>query len=166
MSVNNPVVRHQGPTWPPIVHIALGCLLLIFWLLGTSIQIATSEAWFTHVPLSHLPTLAILLQPWQWLHGQLPANMLAPVAFAFGVQMATVFASIGVELPRYPSWRFHAARLAIVGLIGINSAGDWQSTQQYGTWGQFGFTMVVLFLTFVVLFLAIHSFLAAFSKMN
>lgn len=150
--------------WPPLVYVILGGLLFLVWLGGTAAQIQTSEAWIAHQDVKLLPTLAVYGQMWDFIHGQLPDTLVVPFIFAYGVQIALIATSIGVELPRHPAWRWWLALIASLALIVANSCGDFNYARAYGGWGQLGFTAAVLFITFVVGLLAIVCFIHAFKK--
>jgi hypothetical protein len=138
--------------WPPLALFILGGFGVVMWLSGTSIQVLTSEAWMMHTKLlwGHISPFTSYVQIWDFLNSHLAADLLIPFIFAWGVQMASILTSIGLELSREPAWYFWSCIVLMVALIGINSSGDFNSAQQYGTWGQLGFTGVILFLTFVV----------------
>ncbi len=151
-------------TWPPLVYLILGVFLILLWLGGTAAQIQTSEAWIMHSDVRGLPTLATYGQAWDFIRGRLPIVMLVPFMFAYGVQVALIVASIGVELPKHPKWRYVLSWVVVGLLICVNSAGDFVYSSSYGFWGQLGFTVVVLFITFVVGLLAIVCFIQAIHK--
>jgi len=172
MSTNNQEITRQQKfvngmgrvthTQPPIVYLALGFLCLFFWAIGTSTQVLTSEAWMMHRPLSQISFNAFG-QLWDAAHGQIPGEMQVPFLFGWRVQMALIFSSIGVELLRKPAWRWWLATGSCVVLIITNSCGDYQGSADYGFWGQWGFTAVIFFLTFVMMILAISAFKHAFT---
>lgn len=151
--------------WPPLVYVLLGFVLAGIWALGTSVQVLTSEAWFMGDDLKAIDFNAFG-QLWDAAHGHLPPSMLAPFIFGWGVQFALIVASIGIELPRYPAWRYYASWTAVIGLIAINSCGDFASSVQYGIWGQCGFTVVILFITFCMGLFAIMAFMHAWRLIN
>lgn len=150
--------------WPPLVDLIAGVFLLAIWLGGTAVQVLTSEAWFMHSTLTSFNVLAAYQQLWQFVHGDMSPSLLAPFMFAWGTQAALIVASIGIELPRHPEWRYKGAWGLMWVLILVNSAGDFSSTGSYGFWGQLGFTAVVLFATFVVGLLAVMCFVRAVNK--
>src|SRR5215471_17598752 len=84
--------------WPPLVYIILGVVLSAIWALGTSVQVLTSEAWMMHLDLKQINFNAFG-QLWDAVHGDLPAEMLVPFMFGWGVQFALIVASVGIELP-------------------------------------------------------------------
>lgn len=100
--------------------------------------------------------LSAIGQIWDFLWGHLAPGLLIPYTFSWGVQMATLIASIGVELPREPWYRFWGCIAILAIMISVNSCGDYQGAAPYGGWGQLGFTAVVLFLTFVVGLMSIN----------
>ena len=99
------LVQHMA-TWPPVVYAILGLFALLFWAGGTAIQVQTSEAWIMGVPLKDFPSIATFGQLWEFAWGRLPVTALVPFSFGWGVQVALIIASVGVELPRRPRWRF------------------------------------------------------------
>lgn len=140
--------------WPPLVYVVTGAALLGVWALGTSTQVLTSEAWMMHQSMNQINFTA-WGQLWDAVTGHLANGMYVPFMFGWGVQFALIVASIGIELPRHPIWRYYLAWIAVIGLIGVNSCGDYASSSQYGFWGQCGFTLVVFFVTFCMLLFAI-----------
>jgi hypothetical protein len=149
-------------TQPPIVYLGLGLLCSGFWALGTSVQVLTSEAWMMHTTMNNISFNAFG-QLWDAARGQLPGEILIPFMFGWGVQMALIVASVGVELPRQPEWRFWLSAGSCAVLIIANSCGDFSSSAMYGFWGQCGFTAVIFFLTFVMMIFAIMAFKHAFA---
>lgn len=88
--------------------------------------------------------------------------MLVPFFFGWGVQLALIVASVGVELPRKPAWRYWLAVGSCIVLIFVNSCGDFAGSADYGFWGQIGFSAVIFFLTFVMAIFTIMAFRHAF----
>jgi hypothetical protein len=162
---NNGHMLAHIATWPPLVYIALGTALGLIWALGTSVQVLTSEAWMMGQPMRQINFTAFG-QLWMAVTGHLAASMLVPFMFGWGVQFALIVASVGIELPPHPQWRYWTAWIAVIGLIGINSCGDFASSTQYGFWGQCGFTFVIFFVTFCMLLFAIMAFRHAWGKMQ
>lgn len=101
-------------------------------------------------------------QLWDAAHGQLGSELLVPFMFGWGVQMALVVASIGIELPRKPAWRWWLSVGSCAVLIIANSCGDFASSEKYQFWGQCGFTAVIFFLTFVMMLFTVMAFRHAF----
>ncbi len=153
-------------TWPPLVYFVLGVVCLLFWGMGTAVQVQTSEAWIMHANITDFPTLATFGQLWDFFLGQLPAKVLVPFTFGWGVQLALILASIGIELPPHPRWRYLLCWGVVIALIGVNSCGDFVYSGSYGIWGQLGFTGVILFVTFCVGLLAIVCFMQGFAKVR
>jgi len=151
--------------WPPLVYFILGVVCLGFWGAGTSIQVLTSQSWILGQELEQV-SFSPFGQIIDFISGNLKAEIVVPFGFAWGVQLALVVTSIGIELPRRPAWRYWSAVGATFVLIGANSCGDFFSSAKYGLWGQLGFTAAILFLTFCMLLFAIMSFKRAFELMN
>lgn len=151
--------------WPPLVYVVMGLALGGIWALGTSVQVLTSEAWMMHRALNQIDFTAFS-QLWQAVTGQLPPSMLVPFIFGWGVQFALIVASIGIELPKTPVWRYWLAWVAVIGLIAVNSCGDFASSGSYGFWGQLGFTIVIFFVTFCMLLFSIMAFKHAWTVMR
>ncbi len=151
--------------WPPLVYVGIGVALTAVWALGTSVQVLTSEAWMMNKPMSQIDFTAFG-QLWQAVTGHLAPEMLVPFMFGWGVQFALIVASIGIELPREPVWRYYLAWAAVIGLICVNSCGDFASSSHYGIWGQLGFTFTIFFVTFCMLLFAIMAFKHAWSVMH
>jgi len=151
--------------WPPLVYVLLGLALGGIWALGTSVQVLTSEAWMLHKEMRQIDFTAFG-QLWDAVTGHLPPTMLVPFVFGWGVQFALIVASIGIELPSHPRWRYWLAWIAVIGLIAVNSCGDFVSSTPYGFWGQWGFTLVIFFITFCMLLFAIMAFMKAWTVMR
>src|SRR5712692_246156 len=151
--------------WPPLVYVLLGLALGGIWALGTSVQVLTSEAWMLHKEMRQIDFTAFG-QLWDAVTGHLPPTMLVPFVFGWGVQFALIVASIGIELPSHPRWRYWLAWIAVIGLIAVNSCGDFVSSSNYGMWGQWGFTLVIFFITFCILLFAIMAFKQAWTVMR
>lgn len=149
-------------TQPPLVYAALGLVCGAFWALGTSVQVLTSEAWMMGTSMDRIRFTAFG-QLWDAAHGNLPGEMTIPFLFGWGVQMALVVSSVGVELPRHPAWRWWLSAGSCAVLIIANSCGDFASSVKYGFWGQCGFTAVIFFLTFVMMLFTIMAFKHAFA---
>lgn len=149
-------------TQPPIVYLLLGLVCLGFWALGTSVQVLTSEAWMMHQTMDKISFNAYG-QLWDACQGLLPGKMIVPFFFGWGVQLALIVTSVGVELPRKPEWRWWLAAGSCVVLIVANSCGDFASSAEYGFWGQMGFSAVIFFLTFVMMIFTIMAFKHAFT---
>jgi len=165
-------VQHQGrqmflhlASMPPLVYILVGLACLAVWALGTSVQVLTSEAWILHSSMQRIDFTAFG-QLGQALGGQLAPDMWVPFIFGWGVQFALIVASVGIELPPEPKWRFWLAWVSVVGLIAVNSCGDFASSASYGFYGQAGFTIVIFFITFCMLLFAIMAFKHAATLMR
>ena len=146
MSTNAEVIFHPLQS---LLYVIIGLGTLGIWALGTSVQVLTSEAWMMHESMSQIDFSAFG-QLWQALRGQLLPEMYVPFIFGWGVQFALIVASVGIELPRHPAWRFYLAWIVVIFLIGVNSCGDFVSSSQYGIWGQCGFTLVVFFVIMIL----------------
>lgn len=151
--------------WPPLVYVLIGLATGGIWALGTSVQVLTSEAWMMHRAMNQINFTAYG-QLYQAVTGQLPSEMLVPFAFGWGVQFALILTSIGIELPPHPRWRYWLAWIITIGLIAVNSCGDFASSAQYGFWGQSGFTLVIFFITFCMLLFTIMAFRHAWAVMR
>jgi hypothetical protein len=151
--------------WPPLVYVGMGVALMGIWALGTSVQVLTSEAWMMGTSMKQIDFTAFT-QLWAAITGHLSTDMLVPFTFGWGVQFALIVASIGIELPPTPRWRYYLAWTCVIVLIGVNSCGDFVGSSKYGIWGQLGFTSVVFFITFCILIFAIMAFKHAWSVMH
>jgi hypothetical protein len=154
-------MNKMNRTQPPLVYFVLGLVTGGFWALGTSVQVLTSEAWMMHQTLDQI-SLNAFGQLRDAIVGHLPQAMLVPFFFGWGVQLALMVSSVGVELPKKPAWRWWLAVGSCTVLIVANSCGDFASSAQYGFWGQLGFSSVIFFLTFVMAIFTIMAFRHAF----
>jgi len=150
---------------PPLVYVLTGLACVAVWALGTSVQVLTSEAWMLQEPMRRVDFTAFG-QLYDAVTGHLAPDRLVPFLFGWGVQFALIVASIGIELPPHPRWRYGLAWASVVGLIGVNSCGDFASSAQYGFSGQCGFTVVIFFVTFCMLLFAIMAFQHAAAGMR
>ena len=116
-------------TQPPLVYFGLGLVTGGFWALGTSVQVLTSEAWLLHTRLDQISFNAYG-QLWEAIGGHLAGDMLVPFFFGWGVQLALVVSSVGVELPKKPAWRWWLAVGSCAALIIANSWGDFATSAQ------------------------------------
>lgn len=155
----------QVAQWPPLVYVLLGLVCSGICALGTSVQVLTSEAWIMRVSMRQIDFSAFG-QLIDAISGRLPTSMLVPFIFGWGVQFALIVTSAGVELPPHPRWRYITAWVVSIGLVIINSCGDYASSSAYGFWGQLGFTCVILFITFVLGLLAIMCFMHAWQLLK
>src|SRR5260370_37046899 len=96
-NLSQQVARVAG--WPPLVDVVLGAACLGMWAAGTAVQVQTSEAWILNAWVSTLPTLATFGQVWDFITGHLAARQVVPFVFGWGVQLALIVASVGIELP-------------------------------------------------------------------
>ena len=158
-------VARKAAQWPPLIWFILGIVLSILWLAGTCTEVSTSIAWMTRKPIT-MTGFTPLSQFVDFFRGTMSPDMLPPFVYAWGVQGAGMVGTFGIELPRYPRWRFYIATLLCIGLIVSNSCGDWESSKEYGFWGQCGFTTVLLFVTFGLGLFAVMAFRHAFSRMK
>lgn len=149
-------------TQPPLVYLGLGLVCGGFLALGTSVQVLTSEAWMMHRTMDNI-TFNAYGQLVDVCQGHMPGNMLVPFFFGWGVQLALIVASVGVELPKKPAWRWWLATGSCAVLIIANSCGDFASSASYGFFGQCGFSAVIFFLTFVMAIFTIMAFRHAFA---
>lgn len=151
--------------WPPYVYFLIGVALLLVWGLGTSVQVLTSEAWMMSTSLKEI-NFSAFSQLGDAISGHLSPDMFIPFTFGWGVQFALIVASIGIELPPHPRWRYYGAWGAVILLIGVNSCGDFFSSSKYTFWGQIGFTVVIFFITFCMLLFAIMAFMHTWHLMK
>jgi hypothetical protein len=150
---------------PPLVYFLLGCLCLAFWALGTSCQVMTSQAWMMRETLQNI-SFSAFPQLVGAFSGQLKSDVMGPFFFSWGVQLALIIGSVGIELPRKPAWRFYVASGMCLALVVTNSCGDWSSSAQYGFWGQCGFSGAIFFLTFVMMLFAVMAFKKCFTQLR
>ena len=143
--------------WPPLVYVIAGTACGIVWALGTSVQVLTSEAWLMGWSMSDISYNAYG-QLFDAFMGRLPSSMYVPFMFGWGVQFALIVTSLGIELPKHPRWRWWLAMVFTIGLLIVNACGDYASSVKYGTYGQWGFTLVVFFVTFCMGYWAISAF--------
>lgn len=83
--------------YPPIVHIIWGIILLGVFVIGSLLQVQTSEAWMlnTNDPGGWIPNMNLFMQFPQFWSGQMDAHHAVAFIFAWGLQIVLVTCKIG-----------------------------------------------------------------------
>lgn len=148
----SPAMRGQMPKvheWP-LTYVIAGLVVLLFGMFGWSIQLTTSELWFSGAPGSvslapHFGIFGQLLDIW---NGNLSGMGLEGAAWSYGVQAIVVACSIGLEFPKnHKGWDIFFAGLIVVALI-LDSVSDFAYNAGGGVLQQIGFTVIILAMSF------------------
>jgi hypothetical protein len=161
--------RHAWVTNHPIVYFIIGAIVLFFWAWANLMQIQTSEAWMLQqqVGLSLTPHFELLGQLTAFWAGKLtPAQQIAD-SWGWGVQIFLLVCSIGIERPQMFFHKKYNANIDIsasvsrsanrrasifwalsIFLIVLNSIADFNYSGTVGFWGQVGFCIVTLGMSF------------------
>lgn len=130
----------------PVLKLALGLALIIFFLLALMLQIQTSEAFILRGPsVSLAPNWAVLRQPFDLVQGLLPMNMAEAVMWGWGIELVYLVCVIGEVAVhgRLHNW-FKTGAIALV-------AFDFWTDFNYGnlasgTGGQLAFAGITSFI--------------------
>ena len=80
----------------PILRLALGILLVVFFLLALMLQIQTSEAFLLNGSIvSFAPNWSILTQPYDLVRGALAMEMAKAVMWGWGIELVYLVCVIG-----------------------------------------------------------------------
>jgi len=182
--------RHAWSTVPPVVLLALGIVVLFFWLWGNLTQIQTSEAWMLHLQsgsqtFSLLPNFSLFTQISAFFTGSLSGPALIADTWGWGIQIVLLVCSIGIERPQLfitrkynktlpfsesvaKSARSRAAifKFVAVAMIILNSVADFSYSAADGLWGQLAFSAITLTMSFFFGLIAYHLIDAAISEMR
>lgn len=157
--------------WPAWGYLLAGGIAMAVWLAGTAVQVQTSEAWIAQTTVSDLltPHFSIYGQLTAFWNGGLDQKQLVAYIFGWAVQAALVLSSLTIDLPQHTVGAKRRSALfmwACAGLILVNSMGDWNYSQDFGFWGQLGFSFALFISTFCfgyVAIWAIHRAIRAFA---
>lgn len=145
----------SSPKASPVITLILGVILLFFWVLGTVMQIQTSEAYFMHADkVAMSPDLAIIMQPVQFVSGTLPATQLESFLWGWGIELALLICVVGYEMAHESLSSSHRnfARFLQTGACALIFFDFW-SDVNYNTlatfWQQVGFACVLTFIVVV-----------------
>lgn len=141
--------------WPPLVWIFLALITGSVWVMGTSVQIWTSENWMLTAvgmqsSLMETP-FSVFGQFLSFWNGGLTQPQVVSQTFGWSVQLALICFSFGVELPRNNQKAILRARIFFsisLFLVGINCIGDAIYASNFGFWGSTGFAVALGFVTF------------------
>ena len=145
----------------PIGALAIGLLILFFALWGVSVQLTTSEAWFTHgaaVAISIAPHFSILAQPVDFFQGRITGIQSEAFTYAWGMEVIQFLFSTGVFFAflrhnRLASW---ICIVLSVTIMILDSVADFQATAAASGWQQLGFTLIVFMMAFGLLYAALY----------
>ena len=137
----------------PLPVLLVGCALLLFWILASTLQIQTSEAFILKGPAVTLaPNWGILRQPLDLVQGRLSIDMAKATMWGWGIELIYLVCIVGYEVA-HESVRAANRGLAgwfrtgVVALIAFDAYTDIQYGQlASGFWGQVAFALVTSFI--------------------
>lgn len=157
----------QKHVWP-IFKVGAGTALGYFWLWGNSVQIATSEAWFSHLKgVTLSPHFGIIMQVTDFWNGFASENVIA-YTWAWGIQVLLLVFSIGIEWPVFTPAGIARARWFKYGslaCIALNCLADFFFASNYGFWEQLAFTGITLMMSFYFGLLGLNLILSGLKEM-
>ena len=146
----------------PIPVILVGLALVVFWALGSMLQIQTSEAFILCGPaVTFVPNWSILRQPVDLIQGHLTTEMAKATMWGWGIELIYLVCIVGYEVAHegVRSSNHHLAAwfsTGTVALIAFDAYTDFQYGQlASGFWGQVAFALVT---AFIVAFFGIVGF--------
>jgi hypothetical protein len=156
------VVANSRRTNSPLPILLVGLALLVFWILASTLQIQTSEAFILKGPAVTLaPNWGILKQPVELVQGYLTTDMAKAAMWGWGIELIYLVCIVGYEVAHesvkasnrhLSSW----FRTGVVALIAFDAYTDFQYGQlASGPWGQLAFALVT---AFIVAFFGIVGF--------
>ncbi len=147
------VVTNSRRANSPIPVLLVGCALLLFWMLASTLQIQTSEAFILRGPAVTLaPNWGILRQPLDLLQGRLSTDMAKASMWGWGIELIYLVCIVGYEVAHESvrATNRHLAswlRTGVVALIAFDAYTDVQYGQlASGFWGQVAFALVTAFI--------------------
>jgi hypothetical protein len=156
------VVANSRRTNSPLPILLVGLALLAFWILASTLQIQTSEAFILKGPAVTLaPNWGILKQPVELVQGYLSTDMAKAAMWGWGIELIYLVCIVGYEVAHesVKSSNRHLAswfRTGVVALIAFDAYTDFQYGQlASGPWGQLAFALVT---AFIVAFFGIVGF--------
>ncbi len=137
----------------PLPVLLVGCALLLFWILASTLQIQTSEAFILKGPAVTLaPNWGILRQPLDLVQGRLSTDMAKASMWGWGIELIYLVCIVGYEVAHESvrATNRHLAswfRTGVVALIAFDAYTDVQYGQlASGFWGQVAFALVTSFI--------------------
>src|SRR5947207_9683409 len=83
----------------PLPLLLVGCALLLFWILASTLQIQTSEAFILKGPaVSLAPNWGILRQPFELIGGQLSIDTAKAAMWGWGIELIYLVCIVGHEV--------------------------------------------------------------------
>jgi hypothetical protein len=139
--------------------VILGVVLLAFWVLGSLLQIQTSEAFLLHgASVSFHPNWSVLMQPVALFQGTLDTNTAKAAMWGWGIELFFLVCILGYEIAHSAvsaaNRRFTKLfQTVMIGIIAFDGWTDFQYGQlASGLWGQvlFAIMMMVIVMFFGV----------------
>ena len=149
----NVATTSTGRAGSPLPLLLVGAALLLFWILASTLQIQTSEAFILKGPaVSLAPNWGILRQPFELIGGQLSIDTAKAAMWGWGIELIYLVCIVGYEVAhegvmdsnhRLAAW----FRTGAVALIAFDAYTDVQYGQlASGFWGQVAFALVTSFI--------------------
>jgi hypothetical protein len=153
------VIANSHRANSPLPMLILGIALIGFWVLASTLQIQTSEAFILNGPaVKFNPDWAILMQPIDLVQGHLSQDMAKAVMWGWGIELMFLILIVGYEIA-HESVKASSQTLAgwfrtgTIVLVAFDGWTDFQYGQlASGLWGQLAFALVT---AFVVMFFGI-----------
>lgn len=144
----------------PLAAFLVGLGMLFFALWGITVQLTTSEAWYsgTSIAINIAPHFAVLAQPVDFFNGKMSGMQMQSFTYAWGVEVVQFLLSTGLMFAllkhnRFASWICIGCGLLIMLL---DSIADYKYNNAANGWQQAGFTLVVFVMAFGVTYYALH----------
>jgi hypothetical protein len=149
------IASTAGRASSPLPKILVGVLLLAFFVIGSTLHIQTSEAFFLSGPAVGLsPNWHILMQPWDLVQSNLSPQMAEAVMWGWGIELVFLICVVGFEVAhdgvaagsRRMAGLFRTGTIVLILFDGYT---DFQyGNVANGFWGQLGFALITAFVVF------------------
>jgi hypothetical protein len=173
MAVNNPAAASKGSTeigimtFPPIVHLGWGAILLVGNIAGNMMQVQSTESWFLGTGNAWRLNFGIWAQWGEFAQGHMSTSMMIAFIAAWGAQFILMTSKIGTGFVssynaqkngtsahnvaslikeaqvRMGIWNFLAWAIIV-----FDSGTDWNFSSGVGMWQQCFFVAVTFLTTF------------------
>jgi hypothetical protein len=129
----------------PLLRLALGVLLVVFFLLALMLQIQTSEAFLLNgSTVTFAPNWSILTQPYDLIRGTLPIEMAKAAIWGWGIELVYLVCVVG-EVAVHGRWQGVFKTGAFI-LVIFNFWTDFNyGSLPSGPGGQLGFAGITAF---------------------
>src|SRR2546423_219915 len=169
-------------TFPPIVHLVWGVLLIAGNVFGNMMQVTSTQAWFLHEDSNWVPNLSLFGQFPAFFNGQMDPHQNVAFIASWGAQFVLMTTKIGLgyvqanTMQRYGNAAHiseHIVKAAKVRMgfwnglswliILCDSILDWNFANTMGFWQQLLYVSVTFLTTFYSGTWGVQNIVAAFS---